>query len=123
MDFLLWLTIGGLVGLVASYLMSRRRKASRTLINIAAGAGGSVIAGIMVNLLGSALGTTTSAVRLGELLVCTGTAIMLLTVIAEVRHRGRSHHPHTAGRAGRSFTAQCVDQPESAVTRNLSPRP
>jgi uncharacterized membrane protein YeaQ/YmgE (transglycosylase-associated protein family) len=92
MNFVVWLSIGGVVGLVASYLMGRKRDAMRTLLNIAAGAGGSLVAGIMVNSLSAALGTTSSAAKMGELLVCLGTAVMLLTVIAEMRHRGRSYH-------------------------------
>lgn len=92
MNVVVWLSIGALVGWVASYVMSRRRETMKTLLNITAGAGGSLVAGVMVNSLGDVLGATSSAVKMGELLVCFGTAVLLLTLIAEMRHRGRDYH-------------------------------
>ncbi|MEO6079475.1 MAG: GlsB/YeaQ/YmgE family stress response membrane protein [Steroidobacteraceae bacterium] len=90
MNIVVWFVVGALIGWIAS--LTGSRSTVKTLLSIAAGIGGSVTGGILVFALGTAVGTSNEGMALGEVLVACGSAVLLLTLIANMRHNGRGYN-------------------------------
>ncbi len=81
MDLLGWIVVGALAGWIASMIVGKNHKMG-LLANIVVGVIGAFIGGFIVNLIG---GDGITGFNLWSILVATGGAVVLLTLINLVR--------------------------------------
>lgn len=81
MDLLGWIVVGALAGWIASMIVGKNHKMG-LLANIVVGVIGAFIGGFIVNLIG---GDGITGFNLWSILVATGGAVVLLTLINMVR--------------------------------------
>jgi uncharacterized membrane protein YeaQ/YmgE (transglycosylase-associated protein family) len=102
MIIVIWLGIGAFVGWIAC-LVTHTLGRANCLLNVLAGAGGSVVAGLLTGLAGNIAGISESASRIGSLFVCFCISWVLLALVAKFQPVWYVEHIHYRPRIRKSW--------------------